>query len=128
MRQILDYVGTRPAILAGDFNARPGSPSMDLVRASGRFTPIVEDQLTHPAERPDRVIDYILAPAHWEVLSYQVLPSTVSDHRAVYARFRCPASTCESGAEVDAVVDVDHLTNPGNDVSATGLALRSKGE
>ena len=32
------------------------------------------------------------------------------------------------GTEVGAVINVDYMTNPKNDVSATGLAVRFKGE
>lgn len=94
MRAVLDHSTGRPTILAGDFNARPGSKSLDLLRDSGRFTRIVADQLTHPARKPDRTIDYILVPAEWELLEYRVLKSTVSDHRPVFARVRCPNSLC----------------------------------
>ena len=36
-RQLLEYVGERPAVLAGDFNNRPENSSIKLIRASGKF-------------------------------------------------------------------------------------------
>lgn len=94
MRQILDYSAGRPTLLAGDFNAWPTHASLDLVRATNRFTRVVGDQPTHPADAPKRAIDFIVAPAGWELLEYRVLDTQVSDHRPVFARFRCPAAVC----------------------------------
>ena len=93
MRQILAHSAGRPTLLAGDFNARPTHESLELARATQRFTRIV-DQPTHPARAPRRTIDYILAPSTWELLEYRVLDTQVSDHRPVFARFRCPAAEC----------------------------------
>ena len=53
-------------MIAGDFNAWPTRASLDLVRASQRFTRIVDDQPTHPSDplaRRRRTIDFVLAPA-----------------------------------------------------------------
>lgn len=96
MRQILAYSSGRPALLAGDLNAWPTHPSLDLVRTAKRFTPVVDRQPTYPAGRPSRTIDYILAPSTWELLEYRVLDARVSDHRPVFARFRCPRAECGS--------------------------------
>ncbi|MFN0054194.1 MAG: endonuclease/exonuclease/phosphatase family protein [Planctomycetales bacterium] len=88
MQQILDFVGDQPAILAGDFNALPEWEAIQLVRESGWFSKPIEEPLTFPSDAPDRRIDYVFAPASWELLDDRVLDNTVSDHRAVVATFR----------------------------------------
>ncbi len=100
MRQIVDFTAGRATLLAGDFNAWPTHASMDLVRATNRFTRVVGDQPTHPSDpsaRRPRTIDFVLAPADWELLEYRVLDSQASDHRPVFARFRCPNAVCGQG-------------------------------
>jgi endonuclease/exonuclease/phosphatase family metal-dependent hydrolase len=87
VRQILDFAGDRDAVLAGDFNARPDDPPIELIRASGRYQG-AGGPPTFPAEKPDRRIDFILAPKDWELLDERVLPGGPSDHRAVVATFR----------------------------------------
>src|SRR5258708_5178095 len=86
--QILDYAGDKEAILAGDFNALPDWPSIELVRASGHFAGVVDGPKTFPSEVPERRLDYIFAPAAWELIEERVLDNDVSDHRPVVATFR----------------------------------------
>jgi endonuclease/exonuclease/phosphatase family metal-dependent hydrolase len=86
--QILNFAGDQEAVLAGDFNALPEWPSIDLVRRSGRFHGAFDGPATFPSDRPDRRIDYIFAPARWELLDVRVLDSQVSDHMPVVATFR----------------------------------------
>lgn len=86
--QILEFVGERPAILAGDFNARPDEPSIELVRRSGKFSGNFEGPKTYPSDKPDQRIDYIFAPAGWKLLDERVIDDEVSDHRPVVATFR----------------------------------------
>jgi endonuclease/exonuclease/phosphatase family metal-dependent hydrolase len=90
VRQILEFAGDQPAILAGDFNARPDEPPIRLIRDSGRYQGAVAGPPTFPAEKPDRRIDFIFAPKGWELLDELVLPGEASDHRAVVATFRVP--------------------------------------
>lgn len=85
---ILADVGSQPAILAGDFNARPGSPSIDAVRESERFTGAFDGPPTFRSSRPSRTIDYIFAPASWELLEHDTICDDVSDHCAVISTFR----------------------------------------
>jgi endonuclease/exonuclease/phosphatase family metal-dependent hydrolase len=87
-QQILDFAGDHEAILAGDFNARPDWPSIDLLRKSARFHGAFDGPQTFPSDHPDRRIDFIFAPATWELLEERVLDSDVSDHKAVVATFR----------------------------------------
>ena len=87
-KQILEFCADEPAILAGDFNCRPHEPSIPHIVASGRFVGATEDIHTFPADQPERRLDYIFAPAGWELVEERVLAGTASDHRAVVATFR----------------------------------------
>ena len=89
-KEILARHGDRPALMAGDFNAVPGSPSMELWRASGRFVGFEAVPPTFPAAAPDRRLDQVLAPAAWTVIDTRVVDTGVSDHLAVVATFRLP--------------------------------------
>jgi endonuclease/exonuclease/phosphatase family metal-dependent hydrolase len=89
-QQMLDYAGERAVILAGDFNARPLDPSIQLIRNSGRFTGVFEGPLTFPAKAPEQTIDFIFVPANWEVLDHRVIQSNASDHLPVVSTFRVP--------------------------------------
>jgi len=85
---ILDDVGGTPAILAGDFNARPSSPSIKAVRDSQRFAGMFDGPPTFRSNRPSRTIDYIFAPASWELLEHHTVCDEASDHCAVVSTFR----------------------------------------
>jgi endonuclease/exonuclease/phosphatase family metal-dependent hydrolase len=88
MQQILDYAGTRDAILAGDFNAEPGDASIQLIRDSKRFAGVFDGKPTFPSDQPSRQIDFIFVPAGWELLDWRVLDTQASDHRPVVSVFR----------------------------------------
>lgn len=88
VRFLLERVGARPAVWAGDFNATPDSESMQLLRRSGRFATVWSGPPTIPNERPDRTIDYVLGPAAWTVVEHRVLTNRWSDHCAVVTTFR----------------------------------------
>lgn len=88
VRQILDYLDGRPALLAGDFNACPHEPPMQLLRETGQFSGAFDGPFTFPAAAPQQKIDYILAPAAWQLLEHRVLPGTASDHRPIISTFR----------------------------------------
>jgi endonuclease/exonuclease/phosphatase family metal-dependent hydrolase len=87
MQQILDYAGDQPAIMAGDFNALPDWPSIDLIRKSDRFTGASDGPFTFPSDKPNRQIDYIFAPSTWELLEHRVIDNDVSDHLPIVSRF-----------------------------------------
>ncbi|MDX1962405.1 MAG: endonuclease/exonuclease/phosphatase family protein [Pirellulales bacterium] len=87
MRQILEYVGDQPAILAGDFNAWPEWPQIQEVINSGKFAPPRLGMPTHSSTAPTRQIDYIFAPTGWQLLEQHVVPDDVSDHLAVVATY-----------------------------------------
>ena len=90
MRQLLEYVGDRPAVLAGDFNNRPHNGSIKMLRGSGKFAgefdgpPTYFEPGTPRAER----IDYIFAPKEWELLDSRVIADDTSDHRPLVCRFK----------------------------------------
>ena len=90
VRFLLERAGAGPAVWAGDFNATPESESMQLLRRSARFSAAWAGPPTLPNERPDRTIDYILAPAAWTVVEHRVLTNSWSDHCAVVTTFRRP--------------------------------------
>ena len=91
-RALLERCSDRPTILAGDFNAEPGSESIELLLASGRFVAAASGAATWPAREPRRRIDHVLAPLGWEILETRTLAIGDSDHLAVVAAFR-PAPT-----------------------------------
>ncbi len=89
-RQMLDYLDGRPAVLAGDFNAKPSEPSIELLERSGLFTGAVEGPLTFPARAPEQRIDFIFAPNSWELVEHRVIQNQASDHLPVVSTFRIP--------------------------------------
>lgn len=77
--------GGSPALVAGDLNALPGSPEMELLRAAGFRDLAVDtgaDQATFPATDPRRRIDYIWGIGVTGSQAHTVA-STASDHRAL---------------------------------------------
>ena len=76
MQQILDFAEDRPAILAGDFNSRSGTPTIQKIIDTGRF----RGQFS--------VIDHIFVPKTWELVKHQVIESDLSDHWPVLSTFR----------------------------------------
>lgn len=87
-RQLLDYVGERPAILAGDFNNRPKDRSIALIRDSGRFVGEFDGPPTFFEGKRAERLDYIFAPVGWELLESRVIADDTSDHRPLVCRFR----------------------------------------
>jgi endonuclease/exonuclease/phosphatase family metal-dependent hydrolase len=90
MEQILEFVGERPCVLAGDFNATPDRPALAAVKRTGRFVGAFDGDPSFTGEAPLRRIDYVFAPVGWEHLGTKVIPNDTSDHRPIVARFRLP--------------------------------------
>ena len=82
----------KPIILAGDMNSTPNSRVQRLIRR--RFKPLTPaDVFTFPADKPDRVLDYIYGYKRngykWHVEKVEVLNEPVtSDHRPISATIR----------------------------------------
>ena len=84
-RFVLEKVatGTMPSVVAGDFNARPGSNAIELMEKS--MVNLTCGNPTFPATAPVAKIDYIFGyPASkLRLLSTEVLDTLLSDHRPV---------------------------------------------
>ncbi len=96
MRLARDIVGldALPAIFGGDFNASPGSPTLQLALDPGHTDlvdpwPLVGEGsgLTVPNLAPRSRIDYLLATSQWTPTVMATWESAVSDHRGVVGRF-----------------------------------------
>ena len=87
-QQILEYIGDRPAIIAGDFNANPHEPSIQLVKSTGHFSGVFNGPLTFPTHKPSQTIDFIFAPASWELFEHRVIQNDASDHLPITSTFR----------------------------------------
>lgn len=89
-RQLLEFIGDRPCLLAGDFNAMPTEPPIQRAREAGRFTGAFDGPPTYiSGDRRER-IDFVFAPKGWEHVETRVIEADASDHRPVVARFRPP--------------------------------------
>lgn len=92
-----------PLIAAGDFNStrlgfpksRPvdGTTAMEVLLSGEAFATAStiepnEEHFTYRSDRPDRVIDWVLAPKDWRFVDYRVVPTELSDHRLVIAEFK----------------------------------------
>lgn len=99
---ILQVVNTspHPCVLAGDMNAAPDGFPRSMKTTGGRNAMRTFDQsgvlsrwptqpppgpneLTFPADAPDRVIDWILVSDPLQITAHEVVDSTLSDHRPV---------------------------------------------
>ena len=87
MNELIAAAEGRPAILAGDLNARRDSP---VLMTLGKQWQLADDreQPTSPATAPRRQIDFILfhPKNRWKTIETRVLENDVaSDHRAIFA-------------------------------------------
>jgi len=88
--ELLARIGGRPALIAGDFNADPGTPPMERWLATGQFAGFAAVPATFPTRAPSRRLDQVLAPAAWRVTDARVVDTGVSDHLAVVVTFALP--------------------------------------
>ena len=73
-----------PTILAGDLNAVPGSPPINVLLAHWAFAAADDPQPTFPSQEPRVKLDYVFyrPSASWKVIDVQVVDEQVaSDHR-----------------------------------------------
>jgi endonuclease/exonuclease/phosphatase family metal-dependent hydrolase len=74
----------RPALLAGDMNARPDTDVMEVLNARWTNPPAVDPSPISPSGRPRLRVDYVLLrpTGHWRVIESRLIDDTVaSDHR-----------------------------------------------
>ena len=77
----------KPVLLAGDFNAKP--ETTEMLAFEKLWTRIGPLQPTFPADKPDRIIDYIFVSKNTTVEvpeSCVVNEPMASDHRPIFAR------------------------------------------
>lgn len=75
-----------PAILTGDFNARPDAACLDELRKNWIICKDINPALSFPADTPGRLIDYVcLYPANaFRILEHSVIDERIaSDHRPI---------------------------------------------
>ena len=87
INQIIGLDNKSPAILAGDFNDVPDSPTL---KELGKVWLRTNKKIlrTIPASKPSRQIDYIFVQPkeRWKIIESQVLDEdTASDHRAIFS-------------------------------------------
>lgn len=77
-------------ILCGDMNAEPGTPEMQILEKA--FKDVGSQQLTFPAGKPTKKIDFIMVrPMDASVSAFRVLEEvTLSDHYPVWAEIEMP--------------------------------------
>jgi endonuclease/exonuclease/phosphatase family metal-dependent hydrolase len=92
-QQLLNFVGDRPAILAGDFNAEPNEPEIRRIMDTGRFAAKLDGPFTISSYHPHAVIDHIFVPRDWRLLEHQVIQTDLSDHLPVMSTYRVPLAT-----------------------------------
>lgn len=87
INQIISLDNKSPAILAGDFNDVPDSPTLNEL---GKVWLRTNKKIlrTIPASKPSRQIDYIFVQPkeRWKIIESQVLDEDIaSDHRAIFS-------------------------------------------
>ncbi len=94
LEHALSIIGTvSPAVLGGDFNSTPDSPTYARIRAAGFDDPFIARGLdpapTDPAIQPAKRIDFVWSRG-LEPRDAQVLDSLASDHRIVIVELVLP--------------------------------------
>lgn len=94
LEDALTVIGdTAPAVLGGDLNATPGSPTYEAIEAAGFIDPFsaigIDAPPTSPAIDPEKRIDFVWARG-LDVRDAQVSESLASDHRLVVVEFAWP--------------------------------------
>jgi endonuclease/exonuclease/phosphatase (EEP) superfamily protein YafD len=80
----------RPILLAGDFNAQPGSTVLAVLLADWTDSAAGQQILTSPAGAPRAKIDYIFyrPAARWRVIESRAIDEKIaSDHRPLLTVF-----------------------------------------
>jgi len=90
VKQLLDFAGDRPAIMAGDFNADPNELEIRRIVDTGKFAAKLDGPFTISSHDPHRTIDHIFVPRDWHLLEHRVIQTDLSDHLPVVATYRIP--------------------------------------
>ncbi|QTA82068.1 Endonuclease/exonuclease/phosphatase [Desulfonema limicola] len=90
-KQLIDFKGNRAAVMAGDFNANPGEPSIEFIRNTGELKASFDGPPTFPSSRAKQKIDFIFVPQEWELISHKVIRTKLSDHYPILSVFRLGA-------------------------------------
>lgn len=88
IEKLFDSDKDLPAILAGDLNAIPRSPTMQEFNKTWQNATSQKGLYTVPVNNPSKQIDYILCrpPERWRTVETKVINETVaSDHRPILA-------------------------------------------
>jgi endonuclease/exonuclease/phosphatase family metal-dependent hydrolase len=88
-----------PAIVAGDLNARPGDPELEVLEDLGLVRALADRRWTFPDARPRAQIDHVLLPPGPELVQAGTLATGLSDHRFVRVVLR--AWNMEQDGEAD---------------------------
>ncbi len=86
LKAVLDQMPTPNIIVAGDFNAQPGSGAIKVFTDAGWQDTTGDDDKTFPAPYPTRKIDFVLLPKNspFKVVKKDVPAERIaSDHRPV---------------------------------------------
>ena len=83
VKTVIDNICENKCILMGDFNVTPENPVLNPIRAKMKDTAdfFDEPKLSFPSGEPDRKIDYIFVSKDINVVSADIPPTVVSDHR-----------------------------------------------
>jgi endonuclease/exonuclease/phosphatase family metal-dependent hydrolase len=77
-------------VLAGDFNLRPDTKSLELLEKDKRNLIKeygIQSTRTSYYKKPEKFADYVLVSPDIEVKDFKVLPDEVSDHSALFLEF-----------------------------------------
>ena len=87
VRTVLGALRPARQVFMGDLNLLPEDPLLDPIRARLRDTaPLLgENDLTFPADAPDRKLDYVFLSPDLTAVSAEIPPLVLSDHRP----YRC---------------------------------------
>ena len=77
-----------PAVVAGDLNARPGDPELEVLADLGLVSALPESRMTFPDVGARVQIDHVLLPPGWVVIDAATLATGLSDHRFVTTDIR----------------------------------------
>jgi endonuclease/exonuclease/phosphatase family metal-dependent hydrolase len=70
-----------PSVVAGDLNARPGDPELEVLEGLGLTSTLPPGRFTFPDAAPRVQIDHILVPPGVTTLRANTLATGLSDHR-----------------------------------------------